>query len=317
MWKLWGEDHHAADLRLVLYTGAKQFLLILAAGLFIKLLIFDSLKVNGSQMDPAVRAGDRVLLFKAPYVTPVIKNFTARAGKPVVISLADKSANTALRIAAVSGDTVSIRGGQMYRNGAAAETFFKDTEKYGLIPAEYSPNDFMNALKVPAPGDSILFGTLSMHDLIFAYSVFRQETQGVRLIPYVMVDDITITGEYPVRDFALYSGRLDSIPEEMHADWFFWDRLQGYLDMTSEEGKNPKLAFTVWKNGKEATGFKVRKKYLFLLGDNWNGAKDSRHFGPIAQSNIKGRPLMTLWGYIFDDNGKKKLDAGRIMRFIK
>jgi type IV secretory pathway protease TraF len=88
--------------------------------------------------------------------------------------------------------------------------------------------------------------------------------------------------------------------------------------MTAEpEGKKAQLAFSVLKNGKEVTNFRVKNRYVFVLGDNWSGAKDSRHFGPLPRANITGRAFMTLWGTRLNDKGKKKLDWGRIVRFVR
>jgi len=306
-----------ADLRLAFYGGIKQFVIILAIGFALKLFMFDALKVNGSQMEPAVKPGDRILIFKTPYIVPFLKNISGGRGKPMVISLAEKGTNTVIRIAAVSGDTVSIDNGKFYRNGAAVENFAKDTEKYGVIPGGYSQSDFMGKVRVPAPRDSINFRTLNMHDFIFAYSVFRQETPGARLKTHIIAGD-TAQSDFLIKDFSLYRGKLDSIPEELHTDWFFWDRLQSYLSMTAEpDGKKPQLAFSVLKNGKEVNGFRVKGRYVFVLGDNWSGAKDSRHFGPLPRANIKGRPFMTLWGSDIDDNGKNRLNWGRIVRFVR
>jgi len=310
-------DADYTDLRLALYGGFKQFVIVLAIGLALKLFVFDSLKVNGAQMEPAVRPEDRVLIFKTPYIVPFLKNVFAGRGKPVVISLADKGIYTITRIAAVSGDTVSIDSGKLYRNGAAVENFSKDTELYGLIPAGYSPNDFMGSMRIPAPRDSIDFRTLNMHDFIFAYSIFKQEAPGARLKTHIMAGD-TMQGDFMIKDFSLYRGRLDSIPEELHTDWFFWDKLQNYLSITAEpETAKPQLAFSVLKNGKEIAGFRVKKRYVFVIGDNWNLAKDSRHFGPLPRANINGRPFMTLWGADVDENGKKHLNWGRIVRFVR
>jgi len=311
-------DGPYTDLRLALYNGVKQFVIVLAAGLALKLFVFDSLKVNGSQMEPAIRQEDRILIFKTPYIMPFIKNISGGKGKPVVISLTEKGTYTITRIAAASGDTVSIESGQFYRNGVAVEKFSKDTDKYGVIPAGYSPNDFMGKIRVPAPRDSIDFRTLNMHDFIFAYSVFKQEAPGARLKTHIVVDDTVLQDDFVIKDFSLYRGRLDAIPEELHTDWFFWDRLQSYLSMTTEpNGKKPQLAFSVLKNGKEVGGFRVKGRYVFALGDNWNMAKDSRHLGPLSRANIKGRPFMTLWGADFDGEGKKRLNWSRIVRFVR
>jgi len=291
----WEKIRGRADMRMALKNGVKSFFILLAVGFLIKLFIVDSVKVKGMQMEPSVQAGERILFLKTPYATPAIRRLFTRENMPVVASLPDWSAVTVLRIAAASGDTVKISAGQLYRDRVEIERFGKDIEHHAIVPPRYSPVDNMPTYRIPAPRDSLVFAGMSARDLIFAYSVLRQERQNVRLKAHI-VDGGHSIYNYVIKDFSFYSGRIDSIPEAFHADWFFWERLQGYLDMTAQPGKKPRLAFTVYRGGKEITGFKVRKQYVFLIGDNWNDAMDSRYFGPVISTNIVGRPVLILWG---------------------
>ncbi len=290
---------YSADTRAVLYRGVKWFAAILAAGLVLKFFVCDSVRVDGSQMEPTVKAGDRVLLMKAPYASPLLKKVFAVENKLAVASLPGKGGSTVLRIAAVSGDTVSVDAGRFYLNRSAVKGMEKDTALYGVLPAEYSPADFTAPYRVPAPGDTVAFAGLTLRDLVFAYAALRQEKSGVRLKAFAMAGDSIISG-YRIKDFSLYSGSIDSIPEDLSADWFFWDRLREYLRMQAEEADvKPQLAFSISKGGKEIFGFRVKERYLFLIGDNWTHAKDSRYFGAVRLDNVAGRPVLRLWG-----NGK-------------
>ena len=290
----------SADTHMVLYRGMKWFAIILAIGMFSKFFVCDSVRMDGAQMEPAVLAGDRVLLLKAPYAAPLVKKFFAAEGRLSVAALSGKSAGiTILRIAAVSGDTVDIDAGQLYRNRYAVKGLEKDTARYGVLPADYSPADFMAPYRVPSPGDTITFAALTLRDLIFSYAALRQEKSNTHLKAFAMAGDSILVG-YRIKDFSLYSGSIDSIPEEFSTDWFFWDRLREYLRMQTEEGDvKLQLAFSVFRGAREITEFKIKKRYLFLMGDNWTGAKDSRYFGAVRLDNIQGRPVLRLWG-----NGK-------------
>jgi len=290
----------SADTRMVIYRGLRWFAIILVVGLFLKFFVCDSVRVDGSQMEQTVLSGDRVLLLKAPYVTPVLKKFFEVENKLAVAELPERDGRcTMLRIAAISGDTASIDAGQFYRNCCAVDGMRKDTLRYNLLPAEYSPADFMAPYRVPAPGDTVTFAELTLRDLIFAYAVLLQERSRVTLKAFAVAGDSIISG-YRIKDFALYNGPIDSIPEELSADWFFWDRLREYMNISAEDSDvKPQLAFSVFRGAKEITGFRVKERYLFLMGDNWTGAKDSRYFGAVRLDNVKGRPVMRLWG-----NGK-------------
>lgn len=305
---------HKTDMRLVLYRGVKRFLIIFAIGLFLKFFVCDSVRVDGSQMEPAILSGDRVLLMKAPYVTPMLRHLFTSENKITVAVPPGKGKSTVLRIAAIFGDTVGIDAGQFYRNRYPVKNFHKDTLRHSVIPAEYSPADFMAPYRVPAPKDSISFADQTLRDLIFAYSVLRQEKSGTRLKAFAVVGDSVIS-DYRIKHFSLYSGPIDSIPDELSNDWFFWSRLQEYLKRVHAEeadGKPaPQLAISVFKGGKEITGFRVKGRYLFLMGDNWSEALDSRYFGPVSSKYVKGRPVITLWG------AKRETGGKRIFVFLK
>jgi signal peptidase I len=322
-------------MRLALYTGARQFAIIFAAGLLIKLFVCDSVKMDGSQMEPALLQGDRMLILKAPYATPIINGIFSHENKQAVVALpAPAGTKTILRVAAVSGDTVSVDNGQFYRNRYASERFRKDTVSLDVIAAEYSPADFMAPYRVPAPKDYIAFGELTLRDLIFAYSALRQEKSNARIKAFAMIGD-SIIENYRIENFSFYSGPIDSIPDELALNWFFWDRLQGYLNILNSgggddgdgdgggnaignwSGERVQLAFSVFKGKKEIAGFKVKKRYMFLMGDNWTGAKDSRYFGPVASGRVRGRPVMTLWGWHTGEDGKTRFGGGRIFKFVR
>jgi len=290
----------SADTRIVFYQGLRWFAIILAAGLVLKFFVCDSVRVDGSQMEPTVKAGDRVLLMKVPYAAPLFKNLFAVENKLTIAELPkEDGARTILRIAAVSGDTVSVYAGQLYRDCDAVLGIAKDTTRYNLLPAEYSPADFMSPYRVPAPGDTITFAELTLRDLIFTYAVMRQERSHITLKAFALAGDSIISG-YRIKDFALYNGPIDSIPKELAVDWFFWDRLREYMNVSAEDPEvKPQLAFSIFKGSNEITGFRVKKRYMFLMGDNWSGAKDSRYFGAVRIDDVKGRPVMRLWG-----NGK-------------
>jgi signal peptidase I len=300
---------YRADMRIVLYRGAKLFAVILAVGLLFKFFGCDSVRVAGSQMEPAVLAGDRILLMRAPYATPLLRNLFDIENKLTVAAIRNMGGeNTISRIAAISGDTVSIDAGQFYRNRYAVKNIQKDTARYGLLPAEYSPADFMAPYRIPAPKDSISFAGLTLRDLIFAYSVLRQERSGIRLNAFAMAGD-SIIDNYRIKDFSLYRGPLDSIPDELASDWFFWARLQDYLKMKGDADgvPTPQLAFSIFKGNKELSGFRVKKRYVFLMGDHWTRAKDSRYFGPVGNKYIMGKPVVTLWGSKGETGGRRVL----------
>lgn len=306
------------DFRLALYRGSKQFLLVLGAGILIKFAFLDSIVVNGSQMSPGVGKGDRIILLRTPYLPGLRTLFSGpKRGKPVLCRLPGRKENTLLRITAVSGDTAAVDSGTFQIGSQTPEkTVDKSRKKTEILPADFSPRDFMEPYRIPAPGDSIRFDELSLRDFFFSFSVLRQENPES---PYdvhatIFIDD-TASNTYFIRDFTLYRGTLDSVPEHLRHNWFFWDRLQEYLRMTLGD-KDFRLEFSVTQDGNFVEGFTVKDRYLFLLGDNRENALDSRYYGPINSSLVFGRPVMTLWSFVENSPGRRSFSFSRFGRFI-
>ncbi|MFP4012684.1 MAG: S26 family signal peptidase [Chitinispirillaceae bacterium] len=307
-----------ADFRLALYRGTKQFLLVLGVGVLIKFTILDSIVVNGSQMSPAVGKGDRIILFRTPYL-PGLRTLMSNpsTGKPVLCRLPGKKENTLLRVAGASGDTAAIDSGTFHIGSQAPEKTDADPQNEKVVlPADYSPRDFMDPYRIPAPGDSIRFGELSLRDFFFSFSVLRQENPESHydLDAALFIDD-TASNTYFIKDFTLYRGTLESVPEHLRYDWFFWDRLQAYLRITLDD-RDFRLEFKITQGGDSIEGFTVQDRYLFLLGDNNEKALDSRYYGPVNSSLVFGRPVMTLWSCAQNSAGKRTLSFSRFGRFI-
>ncbi|MFP4162688.1 MAG: S26 family signal peptidase [Chitinispirillaceae bacterium] len=302
------------DFRLAFYKGAKQFLLVLGIGLLIKFTLIDSVIINGSQMSPVIEKGDRVVLFKTFYL-PALRSLLPgpSRGEPILCRLPGRSERSALRVAAVSGDTASMDSAVFFL-GSTGEARSEKPED--ILPPEYSPRDYMEPYTIPSPGDSVHFGGLSLRDFFFSFSVLKQENpESIYDLNVALLIDGTANNTYFIKDFSLYQGKLDSIPDSLHYDWFFWDRLLEYLKMT-DSGKNFKLDLTVRENGTAVESFEVQDEYLFLLGDNRKKALDSRYHGPIKAGAVTGRPFMTLWGQEERTAGNRSFSLSRFGRII-
>lgn len=310
------EKKESADLRLALYKGIRQFLLLLILGLVVKLLFLDSVVIKGVQMNPGVKKGERIVIFKTPYL-PGLKTLLSKSarGKPVVSRFPDTEQTTFLRIAAISGDTATVDSGSFYI-GSQTKIQKNADDDVVILPPDYSPRDFMHPYRVPAPGDKILFDTLSLRDFFFSFSALRQENPKKRFdLEITLIKNDTASKSYFIKDFVLYRGRLDSIPKPLQYDWYFWDRLQKFLEVI-HSGEKPRLQFAVFENGSVVEGFRIRSRFVFLLADNWQGAVDSRYFGPVISSHLKGRPLMSLWQSAEDSIGRKRLRFNSFGRII-
>jgi hypothetical protein len=258
-------------------------------------------------------------MLRLPYL-PLLRRINGYSrGTPVIFSVPFSKKLGCLRIAGVGGDTVGVEDG-VFRN---SKSFVKRvpasdiTPRTEVMPAEFSPRDYIDPFRVPRPGDTLVLDSLDSYDLCFAIAVIRQENPSAKckLKPKVIIDD-TASTDYFISDFVLYKGRLDSIPDSSSYDWFFWKRLTEYLQETMN-GRKVTLSFEFFQDGAKTTRYAVKNRFLFLLADNWKNGFDSRYFGPVLASSIFGRPFFILWSFSTKEGTGDRLNFKRLGRFIR
>lgn len=306
-------------LRITLYKSTKLLVLFASVALIIKGTLFDSFYINGDQMSPTVVRGDRIVLLRFPFLPLVRTLFKPHNSQPVVFTLpVATNPSNLLRIAAQSGDTVWIDSGTFFSSSTSgSNTVHQRNGSMDIVPKEYIPRDFFEPYRIPARGDEIITTQLTLRDFFFARSLIQQENPKsvVTIKPLLIIDD-SLTNDYIITDFALYTGALDSVPESYRYSWFFWNRLQEYLYRTIDE-KKVALYFSLNLDGAEVKDYQVRQQYLFLLADNWEYGLDSRSFGPIVTQNCIGKAFMVLWSNHRDKSGKRHFQFNRLGRFIR
>lgn len=305
------------DTQAFLYRSIIQISVILGIGILVKLAFVDVIKVSGNQMHSSVLSGDRLLVFRTPYL-PVFNKITKPGyKKPVLFRMSsDKKKLGCLRIAALSADTVSIDGGMFINLGNPALTFPFIGKDDQIHPEDYSPRDYFKPYRVPAAGDTIKLDSLCSRDLFFAVSVIRQEKPEapVEIRPLLFIDD-SLAKDYEISGFTLYSGSIDSVPSALSTDWFFWVRLENYLMQVNPQ-RTVSLSFAVKFDGTRIHQYIVKNDFVFLLADNWNSGLDSRYFGPVKSSNIIGRVFSVLWSHEREPGKKGHLRLNRLGKII-
>jgi signal peptidase I len=307
----------AFDSRSFFLRSVKQLLIIVAAGLFIKFFIIDILRVNGAQMAPSILDGDRVLVFRTPYLPLVRSLFKPALNKPVIFSLPYQSRKSGcLRIAGHSGDTVTVDAGMFVNSNHPSVPFPGKKDSTEPVPPNYSPRDYYQPLRIPARGDTLFLDNLSIRDFFTVVSIVRQENDPalVDLKTSLIIDD-SLSNDYFISDFSLYKGTVDSVPDNLKFDWFFWSRLEEFLRNTLED-RSFSLQFSLILDGKTTDIYKVKSSYVFLLADNWNSGLDSRYFGPVRENSISGRVFMVLWSYGKDMAERASFRTRRFGRII-
>ncbi len=283
------------DKRVFLTTRLVRLLIIAAVALLIKFCFIDSTAVRNAQMLPSIYPGDQILVFKTPSL-PIAKNlFRLSLNQPVLFEFPGSlHKRNCLRVAGVPGDTISIDSG-IVKNNSSLFKPPKTNPALDILPADYTPRDYMVPYKIPRPGEILNLDSMSIRDQFFAISLIRQELpkETIQFVAKVMIDD-SVSSDYIIKGFSLYSGSLPEIPDSLMNYWFFWTQLENYLKSLHPDS-HVSLTFNVKRQSNELHKYTVKKRHYFLLADNWVSGYDSRYFGLVGQSNIIGRPFMIWW----------------------
>ncbi|MDR2582016.1 MAG: signal peptidase I [Fibromonadaceae bacterium] len=94
-------------------------------------------------------------------------------GSPKLIHYADGPKDYIKRCVAKSGHRVAVKGGKLFLDGE--EQFLLGLGKYTERHRENTPRDYLKEIKVPSPGETIVFDKLSTHDLWWIRSLMVQE----------------------------------------------------------------------------------------------------------------------------------------------
>jgi len=302
------------DLRIAMYQAVRLLIVATVIAFSVKYLLVDTVRMSGSQMTPTILPGDRLLVYRFPFI-PLFNRFFKPPYDRAVVYRNGHGLNV-LRVVAASGDTIAIDSGKIASTALLPLSSGSFPAADGVIPEDYAPRDFFDTYRVPDKGTMLIMNRLSLRDLFFAADIIRQEhpDDSVRVKPYLMLDD-SLYEQYHLTDFMFYNGSIDTVPDTLRNNWFFWNRLEEYLYQKFSDRK-VSLYFTVQLDGVDIEEYRVKSTYYFLIADNRKNGLDSRYIGPVRRSRCLGRITMVLWSHGRDENGKWHFRFNRLGRFI-
>jgi signal peptidase I len=106
-----------------------------------------------------------------------------------------------------------------------------------------------------------------------------------------------------IRDKTVFvNGRYENEPRALHSDSRVWP-------------DEPQLPEALRRRDQIAP-LRVPAQSYFALGDNRDNSYDSRFWGPVPASNLKGRPLLVYWSHPAGDGGRRPGPIGWIADFF-
>jgi signal peptidase I len=305
------------DSRVVIFRVVRQMGIIVGAILIIKWLFIDTTIMLGNQMAPTLQKGDRVVFFRGIIMPPL--GWISRPGlhMPVVVNEPfSRNKLTCLRIAAGPGDSALIANGTFVNMHHPKNSRASELPPESVLPPEYSPRDDMAPFRIPIPGETRVFDSLTQRDFFFVASMLAQEHPDIRyrVKPNLYIDDSLSSG-YLIPDFSLYRGSLDSVPDSLMFNWFFWDRMREYL-LNHFENRQVSIYFSLFDGDRQVFDYTVKTRFFFMLADNWSNGLDSRFYGPVAKSRIQGAVFGVLWSFGVDEKGRRAFRPARMGRIV-
>jgi signal peptidase I len=306
------------DTRILLYRIARFAAFVALCAFVVKFFFFDTVLIHTDQMTPTLMDGDRVIIFKTFHSWPLSELFMPLRKSPVIFSNPQQNGRpSCLRVAALSGDSLVISSGKCIILNKRLMAFSTKASYEELLPPTYAPRDSMPLFRLPKKGASVFLDSLSLRDFFFFASLIRQENPKdlFSIKPSLFLDGTNADSLY-LKDFYLYKGRLDSVPAKFQYDWFFWDRMRDYLSY-SYKNKEVSLAFSLLQNDARIYNYELRNSCIFLIADDWQKGFDSRYFGPVLVSSVKGRVFCVLWSFGKDVVNKSYFRINRLFKIIR
>ena len=145
-------------------TQAEQVALGLLLAVFIVLFITQGFRVSGDCMRPHLATGERVLAYKLAYALQ-----GPRRGDIVIFQYPKDPQQTFVkRVIGLPGDTVSIKAGRVYVDGASLPEPYRVYEAHGDMAPQLVPHEsyFVMGDNRDVSDDSRYWGDLPRYDII-------------------------------------------------------------------------------------------------------------------------------------------------------
>jgi len=221
--------------------------------------------------------------------------------KPSIVTRPmDKKDHYIKRCVAVAGDSLQIRGGQLFLNGQPA------------VNPEHM--QFMYRVQSSKPLDYKKMDEwgVSLDELSRAKGYFSLDQKQVeqikslgadvkveRVLPYALPPDPTyvypnnpkVSGGWTVDDYGpIYIPKAGATVQLDEQSIVFYERLIRDYEHNTVKVTGDQILI----NGQPATSYTFRQNYYWMMGDNRHNSEDSRIWGYVPEDHIVGKPVL-VW----------------------
>lgn len=240
-------------------------------------------------------------------------------GMEVITRPVDKKDHYIKRCVGLPGDSLSIRDGQIYINGVAAQNPKHRQFLYQVTPQNISLKKLEEwGVSISSEQDRSLAsrGAFFLDD----EQVQKIKSLGpniqVARVPqdrepgYVFPNDPKRYGGWTVDDYGpIY------IPKKGVTTPLNFDNLPFYVRViTAYEGNSLEVRdSTILINGQAANTYTFKQDYFWMMGDNRHNSEDSRIWGYVPEDHIVGKPLF-IWFSTKNGNIREGINWNRIFK---
>lgn len=263
----------------------------------------------------------------------------------IVVRPVDRRENYVKRCIGLPGDTLQIKGGQVYINGTPAVNPQEMQFNYFVqTTGPYIPEEMFIELGISKDDRMLMSSDLNWEEGLLDMGLDRRDAQG-RLTPVYhlpltrkMYD--TLSGNKKlvsriVKEPDLYSGQM--YPLNFHTGWTrddygpVWipangatvrltaDNLPLYERcITAYEGNRLELKPDgIYINGRKTDTYTFKMDYYWMMGDNRHNSADSRYWGFVPEDHVVGKPIV-VWLSLDKDRGwfDGKIRWNRIFKWV-
>ncbi|MGL2964319.1 signal peptidase I [Flavobacterium sp. RSB2_4_14] len=249
-----------------------------------------------------------IVVFNWPADT--VYKFFDTSGRSVVKPI-DKKSNYVKRCQGTPGDSLQIKSGTVYINGAALILPERAKTQYSYF-VTYDMNvpiDFEYVLKDIGCTDGAGFKN-ETRDTLYLRALTSEGANRLKNIPGIKTVSQIVSQEGEPNIFS-HSENWNAdnfgpiyIPEAGKTVALNLKSLPFYKRIISVyEGNDLKVVGDdIYVNNKKATTYTFQKNYYWMMGDNRNNSEDSRYWGYVPDDHIVGKPVF-IW-MSWDTNGK-------------
>jgi signal peptidase I len=237
----------------------------------------------------------------------------------------DKKDHYIKRCVAIAGDSLFVRGGNLYVNGQLAPKpkhmqygYIVRTQN-GQLPVEQLIEWGVNSEEVARAdrsGNGFVY-VINMDQETLAKvralpnvtaELLRGEQIGGGLPTYCFPNKAEITSKWTVDDYGpIYVPKAGATVALTPQSLPFYERIIRIYEHNDLQVRGGKYFI----NGQEATTYTFQQNYYWMMGDNRHASEDSRIWGYVPEDHIVGKPVLvwfsTRGGSIFNGINLKRL----------